>query len=509
MLLSNGSFDQKPMDLFNNSLNNGNFTGNEIVYTKDTLLLFHTMYVLVMCFGIFGNILTCSVILLNKSMRKSIHFYTFNLAVCDLMILFVYVPTQMIYIQHQLHWTLGFAMCKLTYLVLPVSLFSTIGTLLAITIDRARGLIQPFKWRADSTRYSKFTICGVWLISLLVNTPLFITSTIRTNTDKLICAEKWPSLSSELIYWNIMFVLSFVIPLLIIIVAHIVMIYVMMKETNSAHREQNKRVIRMLVALVMIFSICTGYQHVYFYLSNFYNKFSLNTWNLMFASSNFVVSLQAALNPVIYGTLRHDFNKAFLYIILKVLVFFKLHKELPRDFLSTNSTISGTNLKDTFRRSTFIRLVKRQVKRQESMSDFQLTEEYLDASCNEKTSKLVNNNPTNNISEHFRMEATYILNNQNYTTLSKMNSVSTLCVDIDNTNNYPLNGFGLTSINIDNNKPLGCYRSKSQELLLTPEMILLRSSKVKHIDELNTYTLEEMLPNLISRYLEESKESIV
>ncbi|XP_065657139.1 somatostatin receptor type 2 [Hydra vulgaris] len=498
--------------------NDGNLTDDKIKYSHEVLSLFHSMYVLVMCFGIFGNLLTCSVILLKKSMRRSIHFYTFNLAVCDLIILFVYVPTQMVYIQNQLNWTMGFAMCKIAYLVLPVSLFSTIGTLLAITIDRTRGLIQPFKWRADSTRYSKFTILGVWIISLIVNIPLFIISEIKTNEEgDLVCIETWPNALSGLIYWNFMFVLSFAIPLLIITVAHIVMIYIVVKETDSKHRKQNQRMISMLVALVLVFSICTGYQHVYFYMIEYFKdkmKLTEKTWALLFGSSNFVVSLQAALNPVIYGTLRHDFNKAFHYIFLKLLVFLKLQKELPRDFFSTNSTISRRSLRDTFRRTTFRRLVKREIQFEDSPLAPRVTEKPFENSTMQKRYYgrcLLNNSTSKYIPIACKVEAVDLQNRKKKISKTLKNNLSTSCIDKNDSKKYADKKSNLTIISIKDVEQLNWNRNNDQLQCSTSSSVLSSTSEGSP----NAFNYDLFNPsdkgfsNIIRNYLDNSEETKV
>ena len=110
---------------------------NQVVYFPAQFLVgFHTAYTILLLVGILGNILTCYVIVQRKNMRRAIHLYTFNLAVADLLILFVYVPNQMLIMEEQFKWHLGRAICKINYAILPVALHASVGTLLAITIDR-------------------------------------------------------------------------------------------------------------------------------------------------------------------------------------------------------------------------------------------------------------------------------------------------------------------------------------------------------------------------------------
>ena len=112
-------------------------TLNKIVYFPTTFLIgFHIAYAILLLVGILGNVLTCYVIVRRKNMRRAIHLYTFNLAVADLLILFVYVPNQMLVMEEQFKWLLGRVICKINYVILPVALHASVGTLLAITIDR-------------------------------------------------------------------------------------------------------------------------------------------------------------------------------------------------------------------------------------------------------------------------------------------------------------------------------------------------------------------------------------
>lgn len=317
------------MSASNNSTNNnnGNFTVEfPTLFPLATVGIFFTLYSLVLLIGILGNVLTCGVILLRKSMRRSIHFYTFNLATCDLLILIFYVPNQLAYINEQMNWKMGLAMCKISYFILPIALVSTIGTLLAITIDRARGLLQPFRWRSDSTRSAKIAIPIIWFFSIILNIPMFIVPQVTHYEIFTTCSEVWPNTEIETYYWFGMFIVVFAIPLAIIFILHVVMVAIIRKEENVVHRRHNKKMMHLTVAVVIVFTVSTGFQHVYFFLT-VYGKILLKIKEtaLLYCISNFVVSLQASLNPIIYGTLRHDFQKAFKSILVKLMDKLKLH----------------------------------------------------------------------------------------------------------------------------------------------------------------------------------------
>ncbi|XP_066918146.1 uncharacterized protein [Clytia hemisphaerica] len=295
------------------------------------LIGFHCAYIILWLIGFLGNGLTCYVIIQRKSMRRAIHLYTFNLAVADLLILSAYVPSQMLIMQDQFRWRLGKSICKINYAILPVALHASVGTLLAITIDRCRGLVTPFSWRSDSLRKAKISIPIIWVLSLVLSSPLFeVSEMVVMPSGEAYCGELWPTTKSMHWFWSVNFTLVFAIPLIVIVTTQIIMIYVVARET--ANKKQNQRMVTMVIALVVVFTVCTGFQHIYFFIGTFGNiAMNLETQTLLYALSNYVVSLQAALNPIIYGTLRRDFKKAFLHSLVVLLIKFKLHKDVLND----------------------------------------------------------------------------------------------------------------------------------------------------------------------------------
>ena len=98
---------------------------------------------------------------------------------------------------------------------------------------------------------------------------------------------------------------------------------------EASNKKQNQRMVTMVILLVVVFTVCTGFQHLYFFIHEYGQiKFKLSTQVLLYALSNYVVSLQAAINPIIYGTLRRDFKKAFIHSLVIILIKLKLHKGL-------------------------------------------------------------------------------------------------------------------------------------------------------------------------------------
>ena len=290
---------------------------HEIASANHKILVL-TIYILVFLFGTVGNLLTCYIIISRKFMRRVIHIYTFNLAVSDLLVILIYIPVEMVRNESNLQWTMGTSMCKISYIVTPTSLISSVFTLVAITLDRHRGVTRPFKWRGDSTRQLWFSIPAIWLIAITCSAPLFHYSDTVLEKGKWYCVETWTSKFHDRLYWSTMFFVMVVAPLAIIIVANAHMICVMKRlsiVTNHSDREQHKqhrRMIRMVVALVLVYALCSSPQHVVYFWFQFGNLEANKELSVhIFKAANLMVIFQSAINPVIYGIGRRDFKGAF------------------------------------------------------------------------------------------------------------------------------------------------------------------------------------------------------
>ena len=314
---------QQPVDTYAS----GNTTSLSTFHTlrllpEHSVILFSTLNISVFLVGVFGNVLTLLLIAKSTTMRRSIHLYTFNLCISDLFILLFFVPTQVVSLNDDLRWTIGADMCRVSYVVIPTSLMTTIGTLLSISVDRARGLVKPFQWRASSRKTAKRLIPALWIFAVLVSSPLFFVVRLTDFGDgTMICAEEWPSQRAKFYYWLSCFVFSYAVPLFIIFVIQVLLVYtIKFKVQNRAFRKQNKRMANMTVAIVVVFALCTGMQHILFFLVHFSIEMTKGTFLALYCTSSFVIILQAASNPFIYGKFRGDFKRGYKKLLQDLLV---------------------------------------------------------------------------------------------------------------------------------------------------------------------------------------------
>lgn len=286
-------------------------------------------YSIIWLLGTFGNAVVCLAIVKRKRLQNSCNMFTFNLAFHDLILVAVYVPTQMIALENCHHWTLGNVMCHLVYIILPLSLSVSVGTLLAITADRYRAIVFPIK--AKLSRKPVFIVIGViWMVSALTVLPLvFVISLVSPQRGVYYCVEEWPSDTILGVYWLAMFFIQYLFPLCAISVLagktactlrktslegkmETCTQSEMFRKTLRRRAKQTKRITKMLIALVLLYAICMLPQHVvYTFWGRYGELFNKSYKEQAMIIANIFPIANSALNAIAYGTLNKEFKAVF------------------------------------------------------------------------------------------------------------------------------------------------------------------------------------------------------
>lgn len=329
---------------------------SESTYIKWILRL---AYSIIFILGTFGNSVVCIAILKRKGMQTSCNMFTFNLAFNDLILVIVYVPTQMIVLENCYLWTLGGFMCYLVYTILPLSLSVSIGTLLAITADRFRAIVFPVK--SKLTRKTVMLVVAViWVVSALTALPLLLI--LEHSSPKRLCYEAWPTDVALEAYWVSMFVFQYLLPLCVIAVFAGITAYTLRKnslpvgmetcaqsevfrKTIQKRAKQTKRITNMLIALVLLYAICMLPQHAVYtfwlrYRDADNDSFTETEYVLKVIANIFPIA-NSALNAIAYGTLNKEF-KAVFNGLFKCLCF---HVTASKELFG-RQTVSGEELPD-------------------------------------------------------------------------------------------------------------------------------------------------------------------
>lgn len=284
------------------------------------------IFIIVFIVGVIGNSVVCVAVIRRKRMRTSNNIFTFNLALCDLLNVLIFLPTQMAAFENNHNWATGDFMCHFTYILVPLCLSASIGTLLAITSDRYRAIAYPMKPRLSGKKV-KIILAIIWITSLLICFPLiFVAGEQRPAPGKVYCDEEWPKPIYAKIYWNFIFVIQYVLPLAIIVVLA-VLIAVKIRQNNAMQMlpkssqviaaavrqrmKQTSKITNMLIALVILYAVCMLPQHIVFLWFTYGNLKGSKYFIYVLRFGNVFPMANSALNPIAYGTLNKEFKKVF------------------------------------------------------------------------------------------------------------------------------------------------------------------------------------------------------
>ena len=169
--------------------------------------------------GFIGNSIIAVVILKKKKMKTKTNWLVFNLAIADLLIVLISIPYNLI--NPYISWPFGYIGCK--YLIMPtMEHFAGVCVLThtAISLARYANIIRPSAEDILSNQVLKGAILIIWTISFLVlSAPLmgvvgnFVLK--FTPSNKLDCRISWISERRKRTYRVLVFVLTYVIPMLI------------------------------------------------------------------------------------------------------------------------------------------------------------------------------------------------------------------------------------------------------------------------------------------------------
>ncbi|KAI8130589.1 hypothetical protein FF38_12734 [Lucilia cuprina] len=283
-----------------------------------------------LCFGVialtgfFGNILVILVVCLNKQMHSTTNLLIVNLAVADLLFVIFCIPfTAADYVADS--WPFGDLWCRTVQYLIVVAAFTSIYTLVLMSIDRFLAVVHPIRSRMLRTeKITKICIAAIWTIILLVCLPVAFThGVVKTDDDDPdfpefeVCQFIPNDFLGLQTYQIIFFTSSYLLPLMVISGLYMRMITRLWRQGSGVRmsvesQRGRKRVTRLVVVVVIAFASLWLPVQLILLLKALY---------IYHADTKFTVILQvvaqtlayasSCINPVLYAFLSDNFRKAF------------------------------------------------------------------------------------------------------------------------------------------------------------------------------------------------------
>lgn len=296
-----------------------------------------TLYVLILFLSCIGNSLVAVVIIKARGMRTSSNVLIFSLAVCDFLTPVLSIPFDMTYEEQNYIWPFGKAMCKALWPLQTASSTSSSLILAAISLDRFRTLVKPLSWYIS---LGKLVVCvlSIYAFSIFICIPYFVV--LKYSASERLCHESWPGEDYKHAYTIFLFLCQYALPLLTMSTVYII-IYVNLRSnlitlfsmdserrsrafsrestrsTDSRdfrRREQNIRLAKMFVIVVVVFAISMFPNQVLWFWIDFGNGQDHHLFHYISVVCRLCTYANSVLNPFIYALKSKEFRSGFVKI---------------------------------------------------------------------------------------------------------------------------------------------------------------------------------------------------
>ncbi|XP_044208354.1 P2Y purinoceptor 1-like [Thunnus albacares] len=267
-----------------------------------------TVFILVFIVGLVANGWGFNYLLHNWKKLKIINVFVLNLGLADILYLLT-LPFLMVYYFMKSKWIFGDAFCKITRFCFNLNLYGSIGFLTCISVYRYLAIVHPVRMMGRLTvTHSVAISVMVWLLVSVQSLPdMLYTKTSGNKPGKCYDTTHKTYVEDYLKYslgWTLT---GFCLPLLITLGCYGHVIVILCRQ-NTTDKVLKKRCLRLLLILIVLFSVCYIPYHVLRNL-NLWSRFLLEQkkcreWsNRVYIArqiSRGLVCLNSALNPLVY-----------------------------------------------------------------------------------------------------------------------------------------------------------------------------------------------------------------
>ncbi|XP_042222755.1 neuropeptide SIFamide receptor-like [Homarus americanus] len=293
-------------------------------------ILYCVAYVLVSVMGVIGNSFVVAVVVRAARMRTVTNVFIANLAVADLLVNIIVMPTTLI--GHLLNaWVLGLFVCKAMSYLQGVSVSASINTLVAISVDRAMAICYPMKCQITS-RTCRSIIVVIWVFSLTITLPwaIFFNLEPIPETDLHVCTDRWPDEQSGNLYFVLAnLIMCYLLPLTAISVCYILIWRKVWRRKLPGEQQDvgvammmqrsKIKVIKMLLVVVILFALSWLPLYAIFArlkLGVAPTEMENHIIHILAPIAQWLGASNSCINPVLYAFFNDKFRSGFKAILV-------------------------------------------------------------------------------------------------------------------------------------------------------------------------------------------------
>lgn len=304
---------------------------SEEYFDSCVAILIPITFSVIALFGVIGNLVVILVIAVNHRQPKNMtNMLIISLAVADLLFIIVCIPFTAARYALPV-WPFGSALCKIYQYVAHVTAYASVYTLVLMSLDRFLAVVYPIASITVRTERNTCLAIGAnWAIVCISNlhilweyepndyTHLGETRSECLNT-RIFTQHKKDEHEHGRIIYGCFFVFAYLLPLTIIctlygcILSRLTCHSVPGTGRESAERVRNRRrITRMVVVIVLVFTVCWLPIHAVFIALYFGRAKSTALMVSMHVLANCLAYLNSCVNPFLYAFLSDSFRGWFM-----------------------------------------------------------------------------------------------------------------------------------------------------------------------------------------------------
>ncbi|XP_017120155.2 neuropeptide FF receptor 2 [Drosophila elegans] len=274
-------------------------------------------------FGLYGNITMVYLIAVNRSLRSPTNLIIANMAVADLLTLAI-CPAMFMVNDFYQNYQLGGVGCKLEGFLVVVFLITAVLNLSVVSYDRLTAIVLPMETRL-TVRGAQIVVVCTWVLGILLASPLALYRAYRVrvwkNFTERYCKENTVVLPK---YWYVLITILVWLPLGIMLICYIAIFYKLDRYEKRVLRRENpltvsykRSVAKTLFIVVVVFAVLRLPFTILVVLREKYFAADVSVssgMQIFWYISQYLMFLNAAVNPLIYGFNNENFRRAYYQI---------------------------------------------------------------------------------------------------------------------------------------------------------------------------------------------------
>lgn len=287
----------------------------------------YIMYTTVFVVSLFGNIMTCYILLRSPKLITVTNLFMINLAIGDVITSLMYIPFKPVAFMLR-YWPFWTFWCAVVDYICQLSISVSAYTLVAISIDRYIIVMYPLK-RRMSKRVASFILGAVWIFAGVTVLPSAIfsklaqPSKVYSKCDKYICVIDFSPVGKDNLstYVLIRMMLQYVIPLIVLVFTYSIIGVSIWRHRMPGEAQKNRddrvakskhKMVKMMVMVVFVFTLCWLPFNL---LRYFQRAIPMKLKGYWFFAIDWLAVSHTCYNPIIYLCMNRQFRNDFKRIL--------------------------------------------------------------------------------------------------------------------------------------------------------------------------------------------------